>query len=262
MSGNTTDKIQPMPTLDHSRTATRSTKPVPSPIATNAGKRESASVNNRTSQVIKQLTELILDGDLKRDQLLPPERELALQLGVSRTILREATKFLHSDGLVTIKHGVGIVVNGASSEPVQRAMTQALHRQADPISKLYEVRCSLEAEIVALAARRAHPRNLEKLRALCVTMDAHLADRDLPRLWELDIEFHSALAEATQNEVFVVVLEAATKLLIPAVQQTKLTGRSYEETQRLHWLIFEAVKAGDSDAAMRFMREHLKIPEL
>lgn len=220
-----------------------------------------AGSDSRTSQVVRQLTALILDGELKRDALLPSERELALRLGVSRTVVREATKFLHSDGLVTIRHGAGTVINGASSEPVQRAMTQALHGDTETLAKLYEVRCTLETEIVVLAAQRALPHDIEKLRALCAAMDEYEDGENPERFWELDMAFHNTLAEATQNGIYKVVLEAATALLIPARRNSNWGGRTNDITQREHWGMAEAVEAGNSALAVEIMRKHLRAPD-
>lgn len=218
-------------------------------------------ISSRTDQVAKQLTGLILDGHLKQGKLLPPERDLAVQLGVSRTVVREATKILQSDGLVSIRHGAGTLVTGATSEPVQRVFTQALHGESDALPKLYQVRCALETEIITIAAAHRTSVDLENLRALCREMDKNLSlpEEQRERLWELDMAFHSALAQATQNSIFVVVLEAATKLLIPMRKRSTRVGRSNEVAQKEHWQLLEFVEARDAASARKLMRTHLEM---
>jgi len=215
--------------------------------------------DSRTQEIVRDLTQRILNGDLQRGELLPPERELASQLGVSRTVVREATKTLQSDGLVAIRHGVGTVVTGASSEPVQRAFNQSLHGEANALAKLYEVRVAIETEAVALAAQRRTLADLEKLKVLSAGMDIP-SPTDPLALVEVDMAFHSAIAAATQNNAFVVVLEAATSILIPERRKSSKRGRSHQEVQTDHWQLIQMIEAGDSARAVRLMREHLQPP--
>lgn len=218
---------------------------------------------SRTSLVVEKLTELILSGELKRSESLPPERELSERLGVSRTVLREAIKILHVDGLVSIRHGVGTIVNGVSSEPVRRAMMQALHGDADSVRKHYQVRCALETEIVALTAQSAAPSEIENFRALCVRMDECLALEQFPEFVTYDMEFHCALAAATRNNAFVIVLEAAMGLLTSddlkafSTREPCARSLSFQRTQQEHWQIMHAVEQGDAATAVGVMRKHL-----
>jgi GntR family transcriptional repressor for pyruvate dehydrogenase complex len=222
--------------------------------------------DSRAQEVVRLLTRRILDGELKQGELLPPERDLALQLGVSRTVVREATKSLQSDGLVAIRHGVGTVVTGASSEPVTRAFNQALHDEIDALAKLYEVRVAIETATASLAAERATPESIEKLHNLCLEMDVSVGDdpEQQQRFIELDMAFHGAIAAATENNAFVIVLEAATARLIAERKKPKYTdytSRSNREAQLGHRQIFEAIKAGDATLAVSLVQGHLKPPQ-
>lgn len=214
---------------------------------------------NRSTQVVEQLTQLILNGELKSKELLPPERDLAAQLGVSRNVVREAIKILQSRGLLTIRHGVGTVVNGVSSEPLQQVFTHALHGQEDALLKLTEVRLLVEVEMAALAAQRATRENLHKIRAAFEAMEASVDDPQ--RYVQCDREFHSALAEATQNNVFALVMEATSALTRQARVYTLEAGASVRQSLRIHREILEAVEAGDAILAASQMRAHLKMVE-
>jgi GntR family transcriptional repressor for pyruvate dehydrogenase complex len=213
----------------------------------------------RSTQVAEQLTETILDGKLKPNELLPPERVLAAQLGVSRNVVREAVKVLQSRGLLTIRHGVGILVNETSSEPLQHAFTQALHGQADALLKLTEVRLLVEVEMASLAAQRGTKADLKKIRRAFEGMEATV---DEPREYvNFDREFHSALAAATQNTVFALVMEATAALTREARVYSLKAGASLDESLRIHRAILEAVESRDATAAAAHMHEHLKIVE-
>lgn len=213
---------------------------------------------NRTSQVVAQLTDLILSGEWSDAALLPPERILAEKFGVSRSVVREATQILQSRGLVSIKHGVGTAVNRQSSEPVQRAFSQALHGQQenDALLKLTEVRLLVEVEIASLAAQRATAQDLAEMRALLEEMEAAL---DEPGLYmELDMNFHRALAKATGNEVFGVVLDASATLSQQARLKSLEAGASTVVSQAMHRAIFRAVAERDAPRAAQEMRNHLQ----
>jgi len=219
------------------------------------------AANSRTGQVVDHLTQRILEGDFKRNELLPAERELASQLGVSRTVIREATKMLQWSGLVNIRQGSGALVRGASSEPVERAFAHALHGEIDALSKVYEVRRALETDIVALAAKRRTDNDIQKLRALCQEMDSlasHHAEQRL-RFIDLDMAFHNAIAAATQNNAFVIILQATTTLFANERKEAKVVGISDQKMQREHWRILRAIEDGEAALAVRVMRDHLKM---
>jgi GntR family transcriptional repressor for pyruvate dehydrogenase complex len=109
----------------------------------------SLNAASRTEQVVSQLTQAILSGDIAQGSLLPPERELAERLGVSRNVVREATKILKSRGLLDIRQGIGTIVKSVTSEPVQEMFNNALHGHDDALTQLTEVRLVLEVQIAA-----------------------------------------------------------------------------------------------------------------
>lgn len=216
------------------------------------------SAANRTQSVVEQLTHSIVSGEIARDSPLPPERELAQRLGVSRNVVREATKILQSRGLLTIRQGIGTVVNGVTSEPVRQVFSDTLHGQDDALLKLTEVRLVLEVEIAALAAQRATADDLRKLRSLVQQMDE--SGDDHTRYARLDVAFHQALAGATQNDLFAVMLESLSELLHESRQRSLSSAAGVpQRAQVLHWAIVEAVAVGDAQLASKRMRDHLQV---
>lgn len=215
------------------------------------------SASNRTQNVVEQLTHSIISGEVARDSLLPPEREMAERLGVSRSVVREATKILQSRGLLTIRQGIGTVINGVTSEPVRQVFSDTLRGQDDALLKLTEVRLVLEVEIAALAAQRATADDLRKLHSLVQQMDESCDDHT--RYARLDVEFHQALAAATQNDLFAVMLESLSSLLHESRQRSLSNAEGVpQQAQVLHRTILEAVAAGDATRAAKWMREHLR----
>jgi GntR family transcriptional repressor for pyruvate dehydrogenase complex len=118
------------------------------------------------AKVYETLLDLIIGGKLKAGEMLPPERVLAEELGVSRTVLREAIKSLETRGVLTSMHGVGIQVNPVSSEDISNAFMLYLKRQNQefPLMDLIEFRAIIEPEIARLAALKAGKGEVEGLK--------------------------------------------------------------------------------------------------
>ena len=144
--------------------------------------------------IAERLRRRILDGSLAPGQRLPGHRELAQQFSVSVGSLREAISMLVGDGLVETRAGLGTFVaerpnaaGGTGGPPLDRSQ----------IEELIEARLVLESELAALAARRASPAEIEKLRAIVALMDSTAVDAR--RLLDADVDFHQTLARATHN---------------------------------------------------------------
>lgn len=208
-----------------------------------------------TSRVVEQLTRAILGGQLAAQSLLPPERQLAEELGVSRNVVREATKILQSNGLVSIRQGIGTIVRGLSAEPVTQVLSRALDGQPDGLLKLIEVRLPLEVEIAGLAAERRTEADLQAMTELVDAFDASLEDLD--ECARLDVAFHAALARATQNPVFPLMLESFAELLLENRRQALKNSQTTVAAGH-HRAILEAVAAREVQEARSGMRLHLE----
>lgn len=211
---------------------------------------------NRSEAVVEQLAEQILSGELPAGSPLPSERNLSLSLGVSRNVLREATKILQSRGLVTIRHGARTIVNGSTSGPVQQAVLGALYGRDDAVLQLTEVRLMLEVGIAHLAAQRASKKDIAALRDLMQKLHATVEDSALYIEW--DVAFHRALADATHNAIFSLMFDSIAELL----RQSRAVALAHESpisSLAQHQQIFDAVAARDAARAGEAMRQHLEL---
>ncbi len=214
---------------------------------------------NRVTAVVDQLTQVVLKGEFKPGSLLPPERDLAEHLGVSRNAVREATKIMQSRGLLSVKQGLGTVVTGVTSAPMQQMFTQALHGNEEALLHLTEVRLSLEVRIAAWAAERATELNVARLKELLDAMESSLNDNG--RYADLDVEFHLELARATQNPLFVLMLESVAAMLHQSreLALSAIAAPVTKVAQRAHGRLFKAVAAKDSAGAAQAMSDHLEM---
>jgi GntR family transcriptional repressor for pyruvate dehydrogenase complex len=210
------------------------------------------------TRVTEQVEGLILDGKLHVGDSLPPENKLAEACGVSRTVIREAVARLQARHLVEGQSGgSGLVVSAPSPESVGRSMSLMLRLGREPIphDKVLEVRRLIEVEIAGLAAERRSQADLQHMAAILAEAERCRGDPILfPRL---DVEFHRALALATQNELYVILMDAVgdtlTEFRRVAFRVQGMTSRSL----RHHRAIFEEVQAGSAEGARAAMRDHL-----
>ena len=210
-------------------------------------------------RVAEKMQELIREGVWQPGDRIPTERDLARAFNVSRTVVREAVKVLEARGVLETSTGRGCFVRSADSSIVSRSLQTYLQLvdQSDVALKLIEVRQVLETEIAALAARRATQEQIQRLMEISQQMRRHA---DAPStLAKLDLQLHMALAQATQNDLFEV-------LLSPLMEQLQgyyfsvweqYGERPLEKVFAQHDALIQAVKDGDAEAARRAMRVHL-----
>jgi GntR family transcriptional repressor for pyruvate dehydrogenase complex len=209
-------------------------------------------------KVVHKVLELISSGVWKPGFRLPPERELSEAFGVSRTVVREAVKALEARGVLESTTGSGVSVSRADFNMVSRSLQtyMQLSNRVDFEIRLNEVRRVLEVEMVALAASRITPEQRTQLRQICKQMRE--SQNTAKQMAELDFRLHVTLAEATQNDLFKV-------LLAPLIHQLRdqiiLTWEDFprpvEQVFDQHESIVAAVETGDAEAARQAMMKHL-----
>ncbi len=218
----------------------------------------------RYQQVANQIIVRIRSGELPIGSQLPPERELAIQLGVSRPTVREALIALELLGVVEIRIGQGTYVLGdvyTSLEDITRSSALA------PFD-LLEARTIIEVHTVTLSAERwaKSPGNTEGLHrafAICSQMEQIVQDaKQIEEFYRLGLEFHKVVATYSANEV----LENIIGHLVDATDHPlwELINRKILEDQRVrqnqlneHMHILQAIQSGDVQASAQSMRHHL-----
>ena len=147
--------------------------------------------------VVQRIQDLIRDERLKPGDRLPAERELAEQLQVSRSSLREAMRTLELQELVVSKPGAGTFVRAEAPEPVNDALVAYLSEGKDALLDVFEMRHILEPQIAALAAERATPEDLQRMEEMLAAQADQISRGETGA--EGDTAFHFAMAEATQT---------------------------------------------------------------
>ena len=218
----------------------------------------------RSARLYEQITEQILSrimaGELRPGDKLPPERELAEQFGVSRTAVREAVKALHEKGLIEVQPGKGTFVSNitASTSEVMRDSLDLIVNVGlvNGLVDLVQVRTLLEPGIAALAAEMATAEDIQAMQQAVDTMDTALDNADV--YVEADLEFHRALAKASQNSLITILLDSIVDLLREQRKRIFLVEGGPERGQNHHKRILEAVATHNPVAAREAMAVHLK----
>ncbi len=211
-------------------------------------------------RVVQEILGKIQAGVLAPGDRLPPERELAQQLHVSRTTVRDALRTLAGLGVVAIHHGRGIFVVGSEGLALGSALWAPFVVRKDTVTALFEVRRTLEVAAAGWAAARATPAERQHLtdivaRALSAVEGDSLLDIDA--VADADQRFHTALVLASHNPIAGrLMLNLLDVLEIVRKQSLAIPGRARRSLED-HRAIAEAVARGDARAAERAARDHL-----
>ena len=208
-------------------------------------------------QIVQQIEESIVKGELKPGDQLPAERDLAQRFGVSRTAVREAVKALREKGLVEAYSGRGTFITDGTSEAVRQSLDLMVKiGQAEGSNHLAEVRAILEPEIAALAAVRMQETEIASMREAVSVMDR--AGQDPEAYIEADLDFHLALAEGAANPLILSLLDSIVGLLREQRLRIFRVPGGPERGQFHHKKILEAVEHHDAEKARQAMRSHLQ----
>ena len=208
-------------------------------------------------QIVSQIEQRIEAGDLKVGDQLPSERELAEQFVVSRTAVREAVKALRQKGLVEIRPGRGTFITNGTTDTIRNSLgLLMIFGGKNGSMNLVEVREILEPEIAALAATRITEEYIAVMHEAVEVMDKALEDVDV--FVEADLDFHLALAEATQNPFIPILMDSIIELLREQRKRIGLTNGGLQRGQVHHKKILDAVTRRDPQVARQAMQDHLQ----
>lgn len=208
--------------------------------------------------IVAQIRRLLGNGRLKPGDQLPSERELSEMLQVSRASVREAIRSLESMGLVEIRSGEGTYVVSAV-DTLLSPLAAAIRQQKDAVREIFEARRIVEPEIAALAAERANPSQVEKLEAILEEQARQIAEGKTGV--EADSAFHSTLAQAARNKVFLRLNDAIVDSLRAARERSLQSHGRPARSLAGHREILKAIRAKDPGRARRAMLAHLEAIE-
>lgn len=214
----------------------------------------SFSIRSRSGDLVDRLGRDIVSGRISEQVILPREEELAEAAGVSRTVVRDAIRMLAAKGLVETRTKRGTIVRGRAEwhlfdSDVLRWMGADGQRRV--MDDLVELRQVIEPAAAHLAATRATPEDIERMREACNRMAHHVTDKN--SFLNADVEFHIAVLEASHNEAIAQLAQAVKIALLHAFRQSIRVQDATRVALPLHQAVYESIRSGNPLAATNAM---------
>lgn len=216
---------------------------------------------SQTDKAMTRLREMIQSGELPPGAKLPPEQQLAAELGVGRNIMREAVRALVAARVLEVRRGSGTFVTSLEPRVLLEGISGAVELlRGETMLELTEVRRLFEPAATALAATRISPRQLAEVRGHLEAM--RTAADDVELLNQHDAAFHRAVVAATGNETLSTVLEGISSRTVRArVWRGLVDDDAAGRTLREHEAIYMALAAGDAIQAQAAALMHITTTE-
>ncbi|MGN9908766.1 FadR/GntR family transcriptional regulator [Phytohabitans sp. LJ34] len=214
-----------------------------------------------TDKAMTRLREMIQSGELPPGSKLPPEQQLASELGVGRNIMREAVRALVAARVLEVRRGNGTFVTSLEPRVLLEGISGAVELlRGETMLELTEVRRLFESAATGLAATRISPRQLAEVKGHLEAMRAAADDVEL--LNQHDAAFHRAVVAATGNETLSTVLEGiSSRTLRARVWRGLVDADAADRTLREHEAIYMALAAGDAIQAQAAALMHITTTE-
>lgn len=217
------------------------------------------SESHRTTQVVNHVRALIENGTLKPGDQIPPERDLARTLQISRASLRTGIGYLAALGVMKIKHGVGTFVADGPPDFGRASLSfiGALHGFQS--WQMFEARILLESGLAALAAERGKE---EHHAALAEEVAEMFATIDNPTEYLIhDVLFHRIIAQASGNPILGSIMETVTSTMYDKRRKTVERAIDLRESAEMHREIYRAIRAHRPAEARKLMEQHLQMAQ-
>ncbi|OOM11358.1 FadR/GntR family transcriptional regulator [Clostridium saccharobutylicum] len=211
-------------------------------------------------QVIEEIKNKIKNGEIKKGDKLPSEREMAESLGVSRTSVREALRALEVIGLVESRQGAGNYIRTNFNNSLFEPLSIMFMLQESSPKEMYDLRETLELQCAKLSAKNIEDNELEFLTAILDRM--YVAESEEESL-ELDIKFHYLLAKTSRNVLLINVLEVISQLMDEFIKKSRMQilheGNTRENLLEIHENLVRALKCRDELKVLSAMKEHFDL---
>ena len=215
---------------------------------------------SRTDDAIERIQQLIVSGEWGPGRRIPPEAELASQLGLSRSSLREAVRALAMIRVLEVRQGDGTYVSSLEADQLLESTRFATHLLRDhTVVELFEVRRLLEPAAAALAAVRMDDAARQALKQ---ELDRMVAAQAVEELVEADAAFHALIARAAGNSVLRSLLDSLSSRTMRArLWRGRADQQALDASRAEHRRIYEAVLAKDPELAKTMAATHVATGE-
>ncbi|WP_347928298.1 FadR/GntR family transcriptional regulator [Pseudomonas helvetica] len=203
------------------------------------------------------IRKLIAEQGFGPGDVLPSQRDLALQLGVSRASLREALSSLSALGVISVQPGKGVFVQAVEQSPAVSGVSWPFAAQASPVD-IFQLRYALEGFAAGLAAVTLSADELDALEDNVAAMRDELRAGDFDAAARLDFEFHRRILLASGNQAMLSILTASAELFLESQKLPFIRAERAMETWQEHRKILRALARRASGGAQKAMQEHVR----
>jgi GntR family transcriptional repressor for pyruvate dehydrogenase complex len=221
--------------------------------------RSDSPETHRMMQVVNHMRSLIENGALKPGDKIPPERDFARALNISRASLRAGIGYLAALGVLKIKHGVGTFIADGPPEFNHASLSfiGALHGFQS--WQMFEARILLECGLAALAAERGRE---EHHAAMAEEVAEMFASIENPVEYLIhDVLFHRIIAQASGNPILAAIMETVTSSMYDKRRKTVERATDLRESAEMHRKIYRAIRARKPVEAREMMEQHLQMAQ-
>jgi GntR family transcriptional regulator, transcriptional repressor for pyruvate dehydrogenase complex len=221
--------------------------------------RQELPETHRTMHVVNHIRALIENGTLQPGDKIPPEREFADSLKISRASLRSGIGYLAAMGVMKVRHGVGTFVADGPPEfgKASLGIMGALHGFQS--WQMFEARIILESSLASLAAERGREEHYALMAEEVAEMFGALAN---PTDYLIhDVLFHRVIAQASGNPILAAIMETVTSSMYDKRRKTVERATDLRESAEMHREIYRAIRARKPLEARKLMEQHLRMAQ-
>lgn len=212
----------------------------------------------RSDSQVQHILEMIQGGELHVGDRLPGQRELAEQLNIGRSTVREAIRSLEALGYLETRVGLGTYVVSTASDQMGNSLIAWLEANKDQVIKVFEVREALESKASELAARNARPEDIILMEETLLEMRSAIEQSDHSRVTEMDKKFHDIIGNSAGNSLLYQMIDDICSVLSEDRRAVlAMPGRAMRSLNE-HWAVVDAIKNSDSQMAKHTMAQHIK----
>lgn len=209
--------------------------------------------------IVEQIKKMVMQGRLKTGDRLPSERELAENLKVSRTSVREALRILESIGLIDCRSGEGNFIKDVNIDSLANSVVLGIPFQKGTSLELFEARKIIEPGIVRLAAERVTDEDILNMESILERQKSLVEEGK--SICDIDDEFHRSIAEASRNKMVVKIINTLIELEAETNESSMKIKERPRQSLKSHANIVKYLKTGEKEKARKAMLTHLTTVE-
>ena len=212
--------------------------------------------------VFNYFSEQILSGELKMNDKIPPEREIAEKLGVSRNSVREVMHMLEISGLIECLQGSGNYIRCDTNEYMMRTANMVMALLDIDYTEIFYLRKGYESVALERAMEEALPEELEQMHKILLKMDETVGIKESA---DLDTQFHNILLQASHNRLLNLYASMLSNLMDQFIKDFRsrilVDKRRAEILRRSHWGIYNSLVEKDLKAGQESVKRHFEVVE-